>query len=590
MATINTNEKSSLLQTIKKLSALIGRESRRTFLMLIPAILFSSALEMVGLGILPLFIGSIISPEMLGEVPLVGSTIASAVEGMSTNTLVIWGGGLIVVFFTFKAGYTITLQHFQLRFCKQCHFDIGARLFKSYLNIPLDYLLQLNSSQLIRNLNVDVGLISNEVILSLTRLITAGVTVAFILFSLIVIEPAASVALLSFLGVFGIFYIKGFGGRTLHLGQVLVDSRKRMVESIQESIRSAKETRVSGLQQLHAEVFGDALRTTIRCQRIQQWINAINTPLLELMAVYGAMGILVFLLWWSDGDLTAAIPFLSFLALSLVRIRSYTGVVLQSWNMLNFRQSSVDHIYTEILSAERSMKTEDGRTEDFVFEEGIHLERVTYTHPQAKVPSVVEANYFIPKGSCVAFVGPTGSGKTTMVDLILGLRRPEVGAIRFDDQDLAQMKPFQGKVGYVPQEIMLFDTSVRNNVALGCEQSPEIDQRVWEALQVADAADFVRAKPDGLDTFVGENGALLSGGQRQRIGIARAVFTNPEILVLDEGTSALDRNTEVKILTNISSLRSSMTTLMISHHLDSLVGVDLVVSMDAGRANLSKHV
>lgn len=207
---------------------------------------------------------------------------------------------------------------------------------------------------------------------------------------------------------------------------------------------------------------------------------------------------------------------------------------------------------------------------------------MTFTYPDTESPVLSDVNVTIPKNSSVAFIGPSGAGKTTMVDLILGVLKPQSGRVAVDGMDIAESyRGWHDKIGYIPQTIYMLDDTIRNNIAFG--QAAEIDDaRIWDALHQAQLDDFVRSLDEGLDTMIGEAGVRLSGGQRQRIGIARALYRKPEVLVLDEATSALDTETEAAVMEAIDSLQGRMTMLIIAHRLSTIQNCDVVYQVENG--------
>jgi ABC-type multidrug transport system fused ATPase/permease subunit len=214
----------------------------------------------------------------------------------------------------------------------------------------------------------------------------------------------------------------------------------------------------------------------------------------------------------------------------------------------------------------------------------ISIKDACLTYPTKDIPAVQDLNLQIPAGSSLAFVGPSGAGKTTIVDMILGVLSPDQGSIQISGYSpLESIKRWPGAISYVPQDVMISNGTIRENVALGYPLEVATDQLVFAALEIADLVDFVKSLPKGLDTEVGERGTKISGGQRQRLGIARAMFTNPLLLVLDEATSSLDGETELKVSDAIKDLGEKTTVILIAHRLSTVKDVDIVVYMAEGR-------
>ena len=218
------------------------------------------------------------------------------------------------------------------------------------------------------------------------------------------------------------------------------------------------------------------------------------------------------------------------------------------------------------------------------FRATVFLENVCFQYPGKKSPAISEVSLNVPEGTVTAIVGPSGAGKTTLVDVLLGVIEPDSGVVKISSKTpLEAVSTWPGAVAYVPQDVVISDTTIRDNIAIGFPSESACDALVWDALEVAQLSDFVRNLPIGLDTQVGERGAKISGGQRQRLGIARAMFTKPKVLVLDEATSALDGQTEADISSAIQALKGSATVILIAHRLSTVRNADLIVYMDSGR-------
>jgi ABC-type multidrug transport system fused ATPase/permease subunit len=219
------------------------------------------------------------------------------------------------------------------------------------------------------------------------------------------------------------------------------------------------------------------------------------------------------------------------------------------------------------------------------FEDELQVKDVIWKYPSGKKPVLNKLNIDIKKGQSVAFVGPSGAGKTTLADLILGLFKPQEGKITVDGFDIYEnLWAWSKMVGYVPQSVFLTDDTIRNNIAFGIDEEMIDDERIWESLREAQLEDFVKNLPDGLDTFVGEGGMRISGGQRQRIAIARALYQNPMILVLDEATSALDNDTEAAVMDAIESLHGTKTLIIVAHRLSTIQNCDVIYEINNGVA------
>ena len=256
-----------------------------------------------------------------------------------------------------------------------------------------------------------------------------------------------------------------------------------------------------------------------------------------------------------------------------------------------FATPSIDLIYHDLKEIEDLHVEEIVKDEDWHFKKEIEVKRVTYAYPEGEGNVIENACFHIRKGETVAFVGSSGAGKSTIVDILLGLLPPQQGKILVDGMDVYKnLRTWQKEIGYIPQTIYLSDDSIRNNVAFGIEEENIDEQAVIAALKQAQLYDFVDTLPEGLDTCVGDRGIRLSGGQRQRIGIARALYHKPEILVLDEATSALDNDTEAAVMEAIDSLKGQKTIIIIAHRLTTIKNADTVYKVKDGKVEQTTGV
>ena len=264
-------------------------------------------------------------------------------------------------------------------------------------------------------------------------------------------------------------------------------------------------------------------------------------------------------------------------------------------NTITYNLPSLEALYADLTDSEREQRERQAEIERKKRErravadecaQDILVRHVSYTYPNRDEPVLRDVSLQIRHGTSVGIIGATGAGKTTLVDLILGLLRPDSGAVCYGALDIYEdYTQWQKHIGYIPQNIYLVDDTIRSNVALGLDPSEIDDRQVWRALEDAQLADFVRSLADGLDTVVGERGIRISGGQRQRIGIARALYRDPEILFFDEATSSLDNETEAAVMQAINRIGSSKTMIIVAHRLTTIAGCDRIFKVENGQVH-----
>lgn len=289
-------------------------------------------------------------------------------------------------------------------------------------------------------------------------------------------------------------------------------------------------------------------------------------------------------------EIETLVPTLGAFAMAAVKLMPSANRIVGAISSISYSMPAVDKLIEHLdalAEFEKNGITYDSAKKadvDLVIDERVELRNITYHYPNTEKNVLEDASMVIPVGKSVGIVGTSGAGKTTAVDIMLGLLRPQVGNVLVDDVDV--MNDYQGwmsHIGYIPQMIFMLDSSIRANVAFGVKPEEIDDEQVWHCLEEAQLAEFVRGLPEGLDTMIGERGVRISGGQRQRVGIARALYENPDLLLFDEATSALDNETEAAIMESINSLHGKKTMVIIAHRLQTIEGCDIVYRVKDGK-------
>ena len=313
-------------------------------------------------------------------------------------------------------------------------------------------------------------------------------------------------------------------------------------------------------------------------------ISILPKYIVEAVCMTGLLLAIIIKMFFGEADIIYYIPQLAVFAVAALRLMPSVGKINEYLTSILYALPSVDLVYHDLDEIASYVEQQDKEVkETWNLEEEIHVEKVTYAYPGVEEPVIKDADFIVPKGKTVAFIGASGAGKTTMVDIILGLLEPQSGKIMADKLNIHEKpKTFHSQVGYIPQVIYLSDDTIRNNIAFGVEGQDIDEAAVKEAVKKAQLTEFIDSLPNGLDTIVGDRGVRLSGGQRQRIGIARALYHDPEILVLDEATSALDNETEAAVMEAIENLQGTKTMIIIAHRLTTIRNVDIIYEVGDG--------
>ena len=567
-----------MLDLIRKLRRLLTRREKIQAVLLMGGMVLAALLEMIGVGAIPAFVAALADPQAARIQPL--SEWARSTFGVSAQKeLLLLAASALLVFFVIKNLYLAILSYAQARYTFNRQLNISRRLFSAYLHSPYTFHLQRNSAELLRNTNQDAMQVVGNGLMPLLILVMETLTVTSILLLLLLVEPLISLIAFFTLGALTAVFLRVVRSKMLRIGEKERDYRQGMIQAVNEGIGGIKVTKVLGRELHFLGAFDAESRGFAAAGRVRHVLQEVPRLVLETGAVAGLLGVAAILV--SQGrPVSSLVPTLGLLAVAVVRIIPSFNRITGALNSLRFGRAAIQGIYTDLATLERPAVA---IPQPLTFTDRIRIEGVAYTYPGAAGPSLKGLTFEIPKGTAVGFVGPTGAGKTTLVDVILGLLRPDEGKVLVDGQDIhGREAAWQRRIGYIPQEIYLADASVRENIAFGIPGDLIDDEAVWRAVDTAQVREFVERLPAGLHTVVGERGVRLSGGQRQRIGIARALYHDPDVLLMDEATSALDNETEQIVMKAVESLREGRTLILIAHRLSTVEACDRLLFLREG--------
>lgn len=532
------------------------------------SILDAAALGLLALIITPLVSGNAVTIPMLG-----------VVEGGGLLALL----GVVCALIILKGFLTLGLVWIATRRFAQYELEIGNQLLHSYLSSSWVERLKRNSSDLIRIADIGIANAIAGFLLPIATLPGEILTFVTLLIVLAIAQPLVAIIAFVYLGLIGLILFFWISRRAREAGRVGLRSSLKVSRLIAEMMGALKEITLRNKTNEVAEVVRSNRVHTARARANMQFLTTVPRVILESALIGGF--VLVGVAGYLVGGLSAAITAISLFALAGFRM---VPSLQRFQNVLTQVTGTVPHVeivVDDIRSAEASraeaaiVDVVEPKTEPTT----LTLEEVEFSYSASDPPAVQGVSLSIPFGSTAAIVGASGSGKSTLIDLILGLIEPSSGGIFVDGTPLRHLtRWWRARVGYVPQEVSLFDASVAQNVAL--TWTDDFDrQRVIEALRQAQLFDVIESRFGGIDGGIGERGLALSGGQRQRLGIARALYAKPLVLVLDEATSALDTSTEASVTDAIKQLRGEITTVTVAHRLATIQHSDQIFFMSAGR-------
>jgi len=569
--------------SLTKLIDLLSGAERRSFALLVVLMLLEAILEMAGVAVVPLYITVLAYPDKIIDNPLLRDMLTPAWrEWLTREHLLIWGGVAMFALYGVKTAYVVFLAYWKARFAQTRALKLGTRLFSAYLRAPFIFHLRNNSSELQRNINQECQQLAVRVLMPMVEFISNGFILLGISAVLVAILDLRVLAWLGgFLGV-GIGIGTLLQNRVRHLGVDAQAYRGAVIRSVTEGLGGVKEIIVLGRTEHFLARLREALINVFRIQRTMQIIQRAIPQLIELTGIFGLIGVTLMLFHFGN-DNQEIIATLSVFAVALTRMKGAVRGLMDCFTEVRHNAASLDIVYEGLNSLEPLVDDTPRTRTPLPFREHIQLEDLGYRYPGAAQDSLHGVNLRIAHGEAIGIVGTSGAGKSTLIDLILGVLEPRHGEILVDGHDIRGALPaWQANLGYVPQALFLVDGSLTENIALGLDPATVQRADVERAAAAAELGPLLARLPQGLDTAIGERGIRLSGGERQRIAIARALYHNPDILIMDEATSALDNTTEAAVIEAVAALKGNRTILMIAHRLTTVRRCDRIVFLKNG--------
>ena len=573
------------MKTFNKLIFLLPLKDRRRGVLLLIMTLFMAFFEMIGVvSILP-FIAVITNPDIIENNRFFNSIFnLSKSYGVETNTQFLYFLGIFVMIMlvtslSFKA---ITI-YFQLRFTSMCQYRIAKNLITKYLNQPYSWILNKHSADLGKTILSEVGVIISKGLKPIINLITQ----AAITFTLVLMLAYVNLKLAIIIGsTFSFFYfviyklVRSFLNK---IGHERLKANEFKFKTVIEAFGAFKALKISNLELSFIKKFSKHAKAFAKYQVSAQIVAQIPRYFLEAIAFGGILLVILFYMRQS-GSFNDILPLIALYALTGYRLMPAFQLIYSNITYLRTVGPSLDKMYNDFktLKTIKHIKNQNLLT----LNKSITLSNIHYNYPNTSKTTLKGINLNILANTTVGIVGTTGSGKTTTVDIILGLLRPQEGILKIDDVEINEnnYRNWQKSIGYVPQDIYLSDETIAANIAFGVDIDDISQSSVEHAAKIANLHNFINNElPLKYKTIIGERGVRLSGGQRQRIGIARALYHNPKVLILDEATSSLDDITEKTIMEEVNKLRKDITIVMIAHRLSTVKNCDNIYILSNGK-------
>jgi len=570
-----------LITTIRQALHLIGRGQRARWLLLLALSILNSLLEVAAAALVYVLLGLVADPTGAIDLPLLGN-ISRLGAGFERETFLLVLIGVMMGFFLIRAAFSIAAEYIMSRVVNNAAAKLSVRLVKGYLGLPYAFHLQRSSSELIRNSHQAVLQVVGSVFAPLVRLTAEIVMAVGIVVLLVLISPLGTVIAVGVIGGSTTILLFIIQPRVRRLGVTAHAMDKETLKSLQQSFEGVRDIKMLGRETFFSEVYGSAARRLSRMSYLNQTLNqlprlVIETSLIWFILIFFAITIA------RGADALGTLSVLGLFAYAGLRLQPSLQKIVAGFNSIRFSTARTEDIHRDLRLIEKSPAQEEPDA-PLELRDETRLTNVSYRYEGADSNALTNFNLSIKRGEQVGICGPTGGGKSTLVDLIAGLLSPASGRITVDGKDLARnTRAWQRNLGIVPQTVFLIDDSLRRNIALGVSDTQIDEAAVADAVTLAQLDGFVKSLPDGLNTVVGERGVRLSGGERQRIAIARALYNRPDVLIFDEGTSALDNTTEQRLMDSLKHLRGSHTIILVAHRLSTVRETDKVVFVENGR-------
>ena len=580
-----------MLKILKKLNVLLDRKQKSTMILMVIMMIIGAILEACSISLVIPVIEVVIDENAVEKYDIVNKLYYGLhMQSLKEFALLIMGA--LILTFVVKNIYLYWQQKFMYRFVYTNQFRTSERMMKNYLRKGYEFYLNADTAVIQRNITSDVNNMY-ALILSILQLVSETIVFVFLL-AVLLLSDWMMTAMIAVLLITTLWVIKSVIKPIMHkAGEDNQNYYSGLFKWISQTVQGIKEVKIAGKEQYFTDEYIKCGKGYVDAVQKYTLYNSIPRLLIETICIIGMVSYMMVLVA-TGRDFTQMMPILSAFSVAAIRLMPCANRINNQLPSIAFYQPFFmgvsDNLQDEISGKNTDMSFAKETDKKLPIHKSISMRDVTYHYPNSDVLIFDHADMEIPIGASVGIVGASGAGKTTVVDILLGLLEVQTGGVYADDVNIKdEYRSWLKNVGYIPQLIFMLDDTILKNVAFGVPED-EIDMnRVWEVLKEAQMDEFVRSLTEGLNTGIGERGIRISGGQRQRLGIARALYYDPEVLILDEATSALDNDTEAAIMDAINSLQGRKTLVIIAHRLQTIEKCDMIYRIEGGKATLEKQ-
>ena len=580
---MSNNKNTEKVSLLGKIGYIFDKKQKGQLVLLAVLILIGGVFETLGVSMMVPVVSTIIVPKTLHDFIDKHEFVSNLINILGLDSDMKIACVLLItmiVLFVVKNVYLLFLIYKQNTFVARARNDMISRVMREFLNRPYEDYLGADIPTVFRITDSDIPRVFS-LVLALLSLLTELVVSTFLGVVLMLVNWQMTLLMIVVLLVMTFISVKGLKPRLNDIGRRNQETQSRIARWRLQAIYGLKDVKVLNRQDFYIRNYYESGKVGANIARDYAVLNSVPRLMIETVFMASVMlFILVYIL--RGGDVGLLIPQLTAFGLAAMRIMPSANRINTYITEVAYNQYSLDYLYenlTESMKSDKAMRAERAAIAGpaLHLEDKIELKDITFAYPDSDKNIFTKANMVIPKGKSVGIMGPSGAGKSTVVDILLGLLHVQSGEILCDGASIfSNYDSWLSQIGYIPQSIYLVDETIRENIALGMDEDAIDEDRIWEVMEEAQLADFVRSLPDGLDTTIGDRGVRLSGGQRQRIGIARALYHNPEILVFDEATSALDNETEAAVMEAINGFHGKKTMVIIAHRLNTIADCDII--------------
>ncbi len=575
------------MDIVKKLRILLDRKQKIAMVGLVILMVFGAVLETCSIGFLIPVLSAILDMDSLMKIEIV-QKVYDFFGMKSTTDFVILMLAVLIILFVVKNIF-LQVQHvIQYRFVYRNQYKMARKMMINYMKRPYEFYLNADTAVVQRNITSDI-INMYALILNVLQLLSEVFVFLFLVVATMILQPVMTLVLIVVLGVCLLFVKALFKPVMSKSGKENRENYSGLLKWIQQAVMGIKEIKIGNRESYFVKEYVNCNGAYIGALQKYSIYKNIPRLLIETVCVAGMLGYLIVMVSMGN-SIQSMVPLLGAFGLAVIRLMPSANRISNYLTDIAyfkpFLMGISDNLKEELADERMKMDSLEKVSEKLTIRDKVSLKDITYAYPNTDVLIFDHADMDIKIGDAVGIVGSSGAGKSTIVDILLGLLKLKGGRILADGKDVLAPENYRqwlNNVGYIPQQIFMLDSTIRKNVAFGIPEEEVNEERIWGVLKEAQLDEFVKGLPEGLQTGIGERGIRLSGGQRQRIGIARALYDDPEILILDEATSALDNDTEAAIMEAINRLHGKKTLIIIAHRLQTIENCEVVYRVENGK-------